>query len=149
MHTIGQDNETSIEDERGRWENEGGSVEPAASLTPEKVDQALDAEQEPFPSVMAGKLDLKELKLVRLIDELQQKVRGEGGPAFLVTLFGSTCSKIELLGWRKPGWHDYLAAMKRAIEREIGYWQNRETLLPTGEQRVVYVTVGDEDFTIP
>ena len=77
MHTIRQDNETSLEDERGRWENEGGSVEPAASLTPEKVDQALDAEaeQEPFPSVMAGKLHLKELKLVRLIEELQQKVR--------------------------------------------------------------------------
>jgi hypothetical protein len=148
MHTISQDNETSLEDERGRWENEGGSVEPAASPTPEKVDQALDAEQEPFPSVMAGKLHLKELKLVRLIDELKQKGRGEGGPAFLVTLFGSTCSKIELLGRRNLGWHDYLAAMKRAIEREIGYWQNRGTLLPTGEQQVVYVMVRDEDFTL-
>lgn len=54
MHTISQDNETAREDERGRWENEGGSLEPSASLTPEKVDQALDAEQEPFPSVMAA-----------------------------------------------------------------------------------------------
>jgi hypothetical protein len=69
MHTISQDNKTSLEDECDRWENEGGSLEPSASLTPEKVDQVLDAEQEPFPSVMAGELDLKELKLVRLIDE--------------------------------------------------------------------------------
>ncbi len=86
MHTISQDNETSLEDERGRWENEGGSVEPSARLTPEKVDKALVGE--PFPSVMAGKLHLKELELVRLVDELQQKGRVEGGPAFLVTLFG-------------------------------------------------------------
>jgi hypothetical protein len=52
--------------------------------------------------------------------------------------------------WRKLKlpWHDYLAAMKRAIEREIGCWQNRGTLLPTGEQKVVHVTVRDEDFTI-
>jgi hypothetical protein len=149
MHTISQDNETALEDERGRWENEGGSVEPAASPTPEKVDQALDAEQEPFPSVMAGKLHLKEAEARSPHRRTPQKARGEGGPAFLVTLFGYTCTKIELLGWRNLGWYDYLAAMKRAIEREIGFWQNRGTLLPTGEQQVVYVTVRDEDFTIP
>jgi hypothetical protein len=36
--------------------------------------------------------------------------------------------------------------MKRAIAREIGYWQNRGEPLPLGEERAIEVTVRDTDF---
>jgi hypothetical protein len=111
---------------------------------------------EPFPAVQAGSEVLRDRELVRLVDtgtfgkyRVQQRGGGQAGPAFLVTLYGATCSKIELLGVRKLGWQDYVVAMKRAIAREIGYWQNRGEPLPRGEDRAVEVTVRETDFAAP
>lgn len=133
---------------RERWENEGGSSRPPA---PERTDPALTAE--PFPALRVGELVLKDLELVRVVDKgtlgkyrVQQRGLGERGHVFLVTLFGATCSKVELMRSKKLGWRDYVTAMKRAIEREIGYWQNRGEPLPRGAQQEVVVTVRDTDF---
>lgn len=111
---------------------------------------------EPFPTVQAGSEVLRDQELVRLVDtgtlgkyRVQQRGPGQAGPAFLITLYGATCSKIELLGFRKLGWQDYVVAMKRAIAREIGYWQNRGEPLPRGEDRAVEVTVRETDFAAP
>jgi hypothetical protein len=111
---------------------------------------------EPFPTVQAGSEVLRDREIVRLVDtgtlgkyRVQQRGPGQAGPAFLITLYGSTCSKIELSGIRKLGWQDYIVAMKRAIAREIGYWQNRGEALPRGEDRAVEVTVRDTDFAAP
>ena len=90
---------------------------------------------------------------MRLVDtgtfgryRVQQRGSGQSGQAFLVTLYGATCSKIELRLCRKLGWQDYVAAMRRAIRREIGYWQNRGEALPLGEARAIEITVRDTDF---
>jgi hypothetical protein len=108
---------------------------------------------EPFPAVQAGSEVLRDREIVRLVDtgtlgkyRVQQRGGGQVGPAFLVTLYGVTCSKIELLGVRKLGWPDYVQAMKRAITREVGYWQNRGEALPPGDDRAVEVTVRETDF---
>ncbi len=108
---------------------------------------------EPFPAVQAGSEVLRDREIVRLVDtgtlgkyRVQQRGGGQVGPAFLLTLYGATCSKIELLGVRKLEWPDYVQAMKRAITREIGYWQNRGEALPRGEDRDVEVTVRETDF---
>ncbi|HSF15211.1 MAG TPA: hypothetical protein VLK65_06630, partial [Vicinamibacteria bacterium] len=77
---------------------------------------------------------------------VQPRGLGESGHVFLATLFGATCSKVEMVSGRKLGWHDYRSALKRAIEREIGYWQNRGEPLPRRAQQVVDVTVRDTDF---
>lgn len=155
MRPTRPDNETVSGPARERWENEGGSAESVAKPAPERTAPALVSE--PFPEVQVGKLVLKDLELVRLVEErtlgkyrVQQRGLGEGGHVFLVTLFGATCSKVELVSTRKLHGHDYRAALKRAIEREIGYWQNRgEPLpLPRGAQQAVDVTVRDTDFSI-
>jgi len=111
---------------------------------------------EPFPAVQAGSEVLRDREIVRFVDtgtlgkyRVQQRGPGQAGPAFLITLYGATCSKIELLGFRKLGWQDYVVAMKRAIAREIGYWQNRGEPLPRGEDRAVEVTVRETDFAAP
>jgi hypothetical protein len=103
--------------------------------------------------VQAGSEVLREREIVRLVDtetlgkyRVQQRGSGKGGPAFLITLFGATCSKIELMGFRKLGWQDYLAAMKRAISREMQYWQNRGEALPRGDEPPIEITVRDTDF---
>ena len=108
---------------------------------------------EPFPTVQAGSEVLRDREIVRLVDtgtlgkyRVQQRGGGQAGPAFLLTLYGATCSKIELLGVRKLGWPDYVHAMKRAITREIGYWQNRGEALPRGDDRAIEVTVRETDF---
>jgi hypothetical protein len=108
---------------------------------------------EPFPAVQAGSEVLRDQEIVRLIDtgtlgkyRVQRRGSGQAGPVFLITLYGATCSKIELLGSRKLGWQDYVVAMKRAITREIGYWLNLGEPLPRGEERAVEVTVRDTDF---
>lgn len=108
---------------------------------------------EPFPAVKAGSEVLRDRELVHLVDtgtlgkyRVQQRGAGHKGPAFLVTLYGATCSKIELQGSRKLGWQDYVDAMGRAIARELGYWQNRGERLPEGGERAVEVTVRDTDF---
>ena len=155
MLTTTNDNETALESGRGTWKNEGGSAEPAvenASL--ERTAAALISE--PFPAVQAGSEVLRDRELVRLVDtgtlgkyRVQPRGLGKAGPAFLVTLYGVTCSKIELLGFRRLGWPDYLQAMKRAIEREVGYWQNRGELLPRGQDRAVEITVRETDFVVP
>jgi hypothetical protein len=154
MRPTSPDNETVGTPARETWENEGGSAESVAKPAPEGTDLALVSE--PFPAVEAGQLVLKELELVRLVDErtlgkyrVQQRGLGEGGHVFLLTLFGATCSKVEMVSRRTLGWHDYRAALKRAIEREIGYWQNRGESLPRGAQHAVDVTVRDTDFAIP
>ena len=111
---------------------------------------------EPFPAVQAGSEVLRDQELVRLVDtgtlgkyRVQQRGSSQKGPVFLITLYGATCSKIELLGSRKLDWVDYVVAMKRAIAREIGYWLNRGEPLPRGEDRAVEVTVRDTDFAAP
>jgi hypothetical protein len=103
--------------------------------------------------VQAGSEVLRDQEIVRLIDtgtlgkyRVQRRGSGQAGPVFLITLYGATCSKIELLGSRKLGWQDYVVAMKRAITREIGYWLNLGEPLPRGEERAVEVTVRDTDF---
>jgi len=103
--------------------------------------------------VQAGSEVLRDQEIVRLIDtgtlgkyRVQRRGSGQAGPVFLITLYGATCSKIELLGSRKLGWQDYVVAMKRAITREIGYWLNLGEPLPRGEDRAVEVTVRDTDF---
>jgi hypothetical protein len=153
MRPTSPENEPVSTPARERWENEGGSAESVATPAPERTAPALVAE--PFPALRAGKLVLKELELVRLVDErtlgmyrVQQRELGESGHVFLVTLFGATCSKVEMVGRRKLGWHDYRAAVRRAIEREIGYWQNGGEPLPRGAQQAVAVTVRDTDFAI-
>ncbi len=110
-------------------------------------------DHEPFPAVRAGSEVLRDQEIVRLVEtgtlgkyRVAQRGSGQAGPAFLVTLFGATCSKIELLGIRKLGSRDYLAAVKCAIEREIGYWQSRGEPLPRGEGRPIEVTVRETDF---
>lgn len=109
---------------------------------------------EPFPAVQAGGEVLRDHEIVRLVDtgtlgkyRVQGRGPGQSGPAFLITLYGATCSKVELLGRRKLGWQDYVGAMRRAIAREIEYWRNRGEPLPRGEERAVEVTVRDTDFT--
>jgi hypothetical protein len=113
-------------------------------------------DHEPFPAVRAGSEVLRDREIVRLVDtgtlgkyRVGQQGTAQAGPAFLVTLYGATCSKIELLGNRKLDSPDYLAAIKHAIEREIGYWQNRGESLPRDEGREIEVTVRDTDFVIP
>jgi hypothetical protein len=108
---------------------------------------------EPFPTVQSGSEVLRDREIVRLVDtgtlgkyRVQPRGPGQAGPAFLLTLYGATCSKIELLGVRKLGWADYVQAMKRAITREIGYWQNRGEALPEGGDRAVEITVRESDF---
>jgi hypothetical protein len=150
MRTIANDNETALESGRGTWENEGGSAEPfEASLE----GTAPAPVSEPFPAVQAGSEVHRDRELVRLVDtgtlgkyRVQPRGLGQAGPAFLLTLYGATCSKIELMGFRRLGWPDYVAAMKRAIEREVGYWQNRGELLPRARDRAVEVTVRESDF---
>jgi hypothetical protein len=95
---------------------------------------------EPFPAVQAGSEVLRDQELVRLVDtgtlgkyRVQQRGSSQKGPVFLITF----------------GWQDYVVAMKRAIAREIGYWQNRGEPLPRGEDRAVEVTVRDTDFAAP
>jgi hypothetical protein len=124
-------------------------------VAPERTAAALISE--PFPAVKAGGEVLRDQELIRLVDtgtlgkyRVQQRgPGGQAGPAFLITLYGATCSKIELRGLRKLSWQDYVVAMKRAIAREIGYWQNRGEPLPRGEERAVEVTVRDTDFAVP
>ncbi|HEY7819854.1 MAG TPA: hypothetical protein VIG29_16655 [Vicinamibacteria bacterium] len=113
-------------------------------------------DHEPFPAVQAGSEVLRDREIVCLVDtgtlgkyRVEQRGTAQAGPAFLVTLYGATCSKIELLGNRKLDSPDYLAAIKHAVEREIGYWQNRGQPLQQGEGREIEVTVRDTDFTIP
>jgi hypothetical protein len=125
------------------------------------IDDALERkssvlDHEPFPSVKAGSEVLRDQEIVRLVEtgtfgkyRVGPRGSGQAGPAFLVTLFGATCSKIELLGIRKLGSRDYLAAVKHAIEREIGYWQNRGEPLPRDEGRLIEVTIRDADFVLP
>lgn len=123
------------------------------------VDRALERTDavivsEPFPMVQAGSEVLRDREIVRLVDTgtlgkylVQRRgPGGQAGPAFLITLYGATCSKIELLGYRKLGWQDYVLAMKRAISREIGYWQNRGEPLPGSDDPAVEVTVREADF---
>jgi hypothetical protein len=128
-------------------------TESAGSLSPVEASRALVSE--PFPAVEAGSVVLRELELVRLVDQrhygkyrVQQRGRGEDGLVFLVTLFGATCSKVEMLGTRRLGWRDYVAAMKRAIEREIGYGQNRLAPISGNGAGTVEVVVRDTDFAI-
>ncbi len=118
------------------------------------MDTTLD--HEPFPAVQAGSEVLREREIIPLVDtgtfgkyRVGRRGSGQAGPVFLVTLFGATCSKIEMLGIRKLGSADYLAAVKRAIEREIGYWQNRGEPLPRDEARPIEITVRDTDFVLP
>ncbi|HXV60033.1 MAG TPA: hypothetical protein VEK15_05020 [Vicinamibacteria bacterium] len=152
MRSASPENEPVCTAARERWENEGGSAESVAKpASPERTAPILVAE--PFPALQTGELVLKELELVRLVDQrtlgvyrVQPRGLGESGHVFLATLFGATCSKVEMVSGRKLDWHDYRAALKRAIEREIGYWQNRGEPLPRGAQRVVDVTVRDTDF---
>jgi hypothetical protein len=151
MHTIANDNETALESGRGTWDNEGGSAEPVEDASLEGTTAALVSE--PFPAVLAGSEVLRDRELVRLVDtgtlgkyRVQPRGLGQAGPAFLVTLYGATCSKISLRGFRRLGWPDYVVAMKRAIEREVGYWQNRGELLPRARDRAVEVTVRESDF---
>ena len=117
---------------------------------------ATEADSEPFPAVLAGGEVLRDHEILRLLDlgtlgkyRVRRRGPGQAGPAFVVTLYGATCSKIELRSFRKLGWQDYVAAMKRAIAREIGYWQNRGEALPRNEERAVEVTVRDTDFALP
>jgi hypothetical protein len=126
---------------------------PTADVGPalERTPAALVSE--PFPAVKAGSEVFRDQELLHLVDtgtfgkyRVQPRGSGQAGPAFLVTLYGATCSKIELRAFRKLGWQDYVAAMKRAVAREIGYWQNRGERLPGGDQRAVEVTVRDTDF---
>jgi hypothetical protein len=126
---------------------ESDGIESAVARPPSASDH------EPFPSVQAGSEVLRDREIVRLVDtgtigkyRVGQRGSAQAGPAFLVTLYGATCSKIELLGNRKLDTTDYLAAIKRAIEREIGYWQNRGESLPRDEGREIEVTVRDTDF---
>lgn len=111
---------------------------------------------EPFPAVQTGSEVFRDHEIVRLVDtgtlgkyRVQRRGPGQSGPAFLITLYGATCSKIELLGRRKLGWQDYVGAMKRAITREIEYSRNRGESLPSGKERAVEVTVRDTDFDVP
>lgn len=154
MLTTTNDNETALESGRGTWENEGGSAEPVENGSLERTAAALVSE--PFPAVQAGSEVLRDRELVRLVDtgtlgkyRVQPRGFGQTGPAFLITLYGATCSKVELLGFRRLGWPDYLQAMKRAIEREVKYWQNRGEPLPRGRDRTVEVTVRETDFAVP
>jgi hypothetical protein len=149
MHTTTADS-TALEERESR-ENEGGSPEPAMKQAIGRTPAALGSE--PFPAVQAGSEVLRDQEIVRLVDtgtlgkyRVQQRGSSQSGPAFLVTLYGATCSKIELQLWRKLGWPDYVVAIKRAIAREIGYWQNRGEPLPGGEERPIEVTVRDTDF---
>jgi hypothetical protein len=152
MHTTTVDSEAGNQDERESWENEGGSAaEPIQGAEVERTPAAPISE--PFPAVEAGGEVLRDQELIRLVDtgtlgkyRIQRRGSSQPGPVFLVTLYGATCSKIELLGVRKLGWQDYVAAMRRAIAREIGYWQNRGVPLPRGEERAIEVTVRDTDF---
>lgn len=145
MLTTTNDNETALESGRGAWENEGGSAKPAvenASL--ERTAAALISE--PFPAVQAGSEVLRDRELVRLVDtgtlgkyRVQPRGLGKAGPAFLVTLYGVTCSKIELMGFRRLGWPDYLQAMKRAIKGKSGTGRTEESRFPearTGPSRL-------------
>jgi hypothetical protein len=104
----------------------------------------------------AGNVGLKALELVRLVDRqtlgkyrVQQVGVGENGLVFLVSLFGATCSKVEMLIGRRLDWRDYIAATRHAIERESGYWQNRGEPLSLSVPRSIDVTVRDTDFTLP
>lgn len=128
------------------------TIENDAALEPRPV--ALFSE--PFPAVQAGSEVLRDQEIVRLVDtgtlgkyRVKQRGSGQAGPVFLITLYGATCSKIELLGFRKLGWQDYVVAMKRGIAREMGYWQNRGEPLPRGEDRAVEITVRETDFAAP
>ncbi len=119
--------------------------------TPERAPAALLSE--PFPAVRAGSEVLRDQEILHLVDtgtfgkyRVQQRGSGQAGPAFLITLYGATCSKIELRASGKLGWQDYVAAMRRAVAREMGYWQNRGERLPGGDERAVEVTVRDTDF---
>ena len=154
MHTATAEHDAALENGRESWENEGGTAKPLKNAALERTTATLMSE--PFPAVQAGSEVLRDQEIVRLVDtgtlgkyRVQQRGRGQTGPAFLITLYGATCSKIELLGFRKLGWPDYVAAMKRAIAREIGYWQNRGETLPRGEVQAVEVTVRDTDFAVP
>jgi hypothetical protein len=154
MHTTTADYDAALESERESGENESGSAQPVKNAALERTAAALISE--PFPAVKAGSEVLRDREVVRLVDtgtlgkyRVQQRGPGQAGPAFLITLYGATCSKIELRGFRKLGWQDYVVAMKRAIAREIGYWQNRGEPLPRGEERAVEVTVRDTDFAVP
>lgn len=147
MHTTTAESAAALENERG-------SAEPVRSAALERTPTALISE--PFPAVQAGGEVLRDQELIRLVDtgtlgkyRVQQRAPRQEGPAFLVTLYGATCSKIELLGFRKLGWQDYVAAMKRAISREMGYWRNRGEALPRGEDRAIEVTVRETDFAAP
>ncbi len=152
MHTTTIESGAALRNERESWENEGGrAAKPIQSKAPERTPAAPISE--PFPAVEAGSEVLRDRELIRLVDtgtlgkyRVQQRGSGQAGPVFLITLYGATCSKIELLGVRKLGWQDYVVAMKRAIAREIGYWQNRGEPLPRGEERAIEVTVRDTDF---
>lgn len=113
-------------------------------------------DHEPFPAVQSGSEVLRDREIVRLADtgtlgkyRVGRRGSAQAGPAFLVTLYGATCSKIERLGNRKLDSADYLSAIKHAIEREIAYWQNRGESLPWDEGREIEVTVRDTDFAIP
>lgn len=147
---------TKVGDETGRRDERAG-VESVGKLSLERVERVERAlVPEPFPDIQAGKVALQKLELVRLVDSrnfgkyrVQQQGGGEGKPVFLVTMFGATCSKVELRSARKLGWNDYLAAMKHAIERESGYWQNRfEPLLSGSIPLALDVTVRDTDFAV-
>jgi hypothetical protein len=148
MEATSSDRETVLPDPRAGLVSTSSRIErPSRAPAPE-----------PFPALEVGPVVLDDLELVRLEDErnfgkyrIQGREPGQDGPVFQVTLFGATCSKVELLTTRKLGWSDYVAAMKHSIEREIGYWQNR--VQPVGTPgplvpRALDVTVRDTDFVL-
>jgi hypothetical protein len=153
MHTTNPTQETKLPGERHGKENEGGSSDSLGQVTAERA--LADGVAEPFPAIEVGALVLQPLELVRVIDKptwgqyrVQQEGLGENGHVFVANLYGATCAKVELLMKRRLGWPDYLAAIKHAIEREIGDWESRGAPLPRGEQRAVEVAVRDIDFAL-
>ena len=125
---------------------------PVANPTPPPAGEI----GEPFPPVHPGSEVLRSYEFVRLTDTpsfgrylVQQKQAfGSQGLSFIVTLYGATCSKVELRSGGSIGWPQYLGAMKHAIDREVGYRRGRgEATAPNGGQSVD-VTVRDTDFCV-
>ena len=154
MHVTSTEEETVSTKTQETWEDDGGRAQPdsAAGIAPGQIESSAQ-ESLPFPRTEAGTIVLKELELVRLIQSptfgkyrIQQPGLGERGPVFLISLFGATCAKVQMMIARKLTWSDYLAAMKRAIERELGYLQARGETLPLSVPRTIDITLRDTDF---
>jgi hypothetical protein len=141
----------------GRKTVEAGASQARSISTADdlSIGAKLDVEPcEDFPDVRSGDLVVSGLQVCTIQStrslgkyRVEQKGLGDRGHVFILTLFGATCSKARIiLWWRELTKDDVVQAMKRAIEREIGYYQNRGAALPIGAERKIEITIRDTDF---